>query len=114
MQSFKGDSQHKKCYHPISVIIQLISFRVDSGSVDLETPLELSPKSPLEALDDALNAVMPNLGTLNNVNQPTPTPPPRNKQNAKGEQNTLNTQPMSLAQSLICLYFRCDPKQCLC
>ena len=32
--------------------------RVDSGSVDLETPLELSPKSPLEVLDEALNSVM--------------------------------------------------------
>ena len=31
--------------------------RVDSGSVDLGTPLELSPKSPLEALDEALDAV---------------------------------------------------------
>jgi len=36
--------------------------RVDSGSVDLGTPLELSPKSPLEALDEALDAVMPSLG----------------------------------------------------
>eukprot|EP00092_Neocalanus_flemingeri_P001971 GFUD01002103.1.p1 GENE.GFUD01002103.1~~GFUD01002103.1.p1 ORF type:complete len:1505 (+),score=292.95 GFUD01002103.1:136-4515(+) len=56
--------------------------RVDSGSVDLETPLELSPKSPLEALDDALNAVMPNLGTLHNQQPsciPQPTPPPRHK-----------------------------------
>ena len=33
--------------------------RVDSGSVDLGTPLELSPKSPLEQLDEALDAVMP-------------------------------------------------------
>ena len=32
--------------------------RVDSGSVDLETPLELSPKSPLEVLDEALSSVM--------------------------------------------------------
>ena len=31
--------------------------RVDSGSVDLGTPSELSPKSPLEALDEALDAV---------------------------------------------------------
>ena len=30
---------------------------MDSGSVDLGTPLELSPKSPLEALDEALDAV---------------------------------------------------------
>ena len=55
---------------------------MDSGSVDLETPLELSPKSPLEALDDALNSVMPNLGTLNGLNQPRP--PPRNKANTRG------------------------------
>ena len=58
-------------------------FRVDSGSVDLETPLELSPKSPLEALDDALNVVMPNGGTMNCISQPTP--PPRNKQMSKGQ-----------------------------
>ena len=63
-------------------ILSLLSFRVDSGSVDLETPLELSPKSPLEALDDALNSVMPNLGTLNGLNQPRP--PPRNKANTRG------------------------------
>ena len=60
----------------------MLSFRVDSGSVDLETPLELSPKSPLEALDDALNSVMPNVGTLNGLNQPRP--PPRNKANTRG------------------------------
>lgn len=60
--------------------------RVDSGSVDLETPLELSPKSPLEALDEALNAVMPNLGTIHNQLPtciPQPTPPPRHKINPK-------------------------------
>ena len=73
-----------KSYNWNSFIINSIIFpcRVDSGSVDLETPLELSPKSPLEALDDALNAVMPNLGTLNSLNQPTP--PPRNKANTRG------------------------------
>ena len=33
--------------------------RVDSGSVDVGTPsLELSPKSPLEVLDEALSSVM--------------------------------------------------------
>ena len=32
--------------------------RVDSGSVDLGTPLEMSPKSPLEVLDEALSSVM--------------------------------------------------------
>ena len=48
----------------------------------METPLELSPKSPLEVLDDALNAVMPNLGALNSLEQPTP--PPRNKANTRG------------------------------
>ena len=42
--------------------------RVDSGSVDLETPLELSPKSPLEVLDEALTSVMRN---------PSPVAPPR-------------------------------------
>ena len=52
--------------------------RVDSGSVDLETPLELSPKSPLEALDDALNAVMPNHGSLMSIDR-QPVPPPRQK-----------------------------------
>jgi len=60
--------------------------RVDSGSVDLETPLELSPKSPLEALDEALNAVMPNSGTIHNQLPtciPQPTPPPRHKINPK-------------------------------
>ena len=38
--------------------------RVDSGSVDLETPLELSPKSPLEVLDEALSSVWWNLWHL--------------------------------------------------
>ena len=72
--------------------------------MDLETPLELSPKSPLEALDDALNAVMPNLGTLNSVDQqPTPTPPPRNKPSTRGE-----TQPRILSKLLICLSYRFD------
>ena len=47
--------------------------------------MELSPKSPLEALDEALNVVMPNMGTLNSLNQQTPTPPPRNKQLSKGK-----------------------------
>lgn len=40
----------------------------DSGSVDLETPsLEMSPKSPLEALDEALMAAS------------SPIAPPRTK-----------------------------------
>ena len=69
----------------MSEIHWITCFRVDSGSVDLETPLELSPKSPLEALDEALNVVMPNMGTLNSLNQQTPTPPPRNKQMSKGK-----------------------------
>ena len=43
--------------------------RVDSGSVDLETPVELSPKSPLEVLDDALTSAM--------RNPASPVAPPR-------------------------------------
>jgi hypothetical protein len=46
--------------------------RADSGSVDLETPLELSPKSPLEVLDEALDRVMPSTFSL-------PVAPPRGK-----------------------------------
>ena len=63
--------------------------RVDSGSMDLEMPsMEISPKSPLEALDDALNAVMPNNpGTL-----ATPTPPPRNKLNVRDSRNSLSSK----------------------
>ena len=41
----------------VSAYFLLQDSRVDSGSVDLGTPLELSPKSPLEALDEALDAV---------------------------------------------------------
>ena len=44
--------------------------RVDSGSVDLETPLELSPKSPLEVLDEALSSV---------ISSTSPIPPPRTR-----------------------------------
>ena len=62
--------------------------RVDSGSMDLEMPsMEISPKSPLEALDDALNAVMPNSGTI-----ATPTPPPRNKLNVRDSRNSLSSK----------------------
>ena len=43
--------------------------RVDSGSVDLETPIEMSPKSPLEVLDDALTSAM--------RNPASPVAPPR-------------------------------------
>ena len=60
------------------------SSQADSGSVDLETPLEQSPKSPkspleqspkspLEVLDEALDRVMPSTFSL-------PVAPPRGKQ----------------------------------
>ena len=63
-----------------------IIFRVDSGSVDLETPLELSPRSPLEVLDDALDILMPNLECSSK-----PTPPPRNKLLSKHEKDNCGT-----------------------
>ena len=47
--------------------------RVDSGSVDLETPLEMSPKSPLEVLDEALSSVMRTADS--------PVAPPRTRNN---------------------------------
>ena len=49
--------------------------RVDSGSVDLETPLELSPKSPLEVLDETLTSVM----RSTNSTTASPIPPPRTR-----------------------------------
>ena len=47
--------------------------RVDSGSVDLETPIELSPKSPLDVLDETLTSVMRTASTA------SPIPPPRTR-----------------------------------
>ena len=64
----------------------------DSGSMDLEMPsMEISPKSPLEALDDALNEVMPSVGSV-----VTPTPPPRNKINNR-DSRTLRETSLSRA-----------------
>ena len=48
---------HLYLYFVLFIYCLLQDSRVDSGSVDLGTPLELSPKSPLEALDEALDAV---------------------------------------------------------
>ena len=58
--------------------------RVDSGSVDMETPLSLSPKSPLANLDmnDELSA-----GCGNNKK---PIPPPRTRIPRKDSDNSVN------------------------
>ena len=81
-------------------------FRIDSLSVEFETPLDdpshfksnledmselKSPKSPLEALDDALDLVMPS------ARFSIPIPPPRNKQKS-GEK--LKCKKSSLLEKL--------------
>ena len=59
--------------------------RVDSGSVDLETPLELSPKSPLEVLDETLTSVM------RTASAASPIPPPRSRNNQMAAQAAAAT-----------------------
>ena len=59
--------------------------RVDSGSVDLETPLELSPKSPLEVLDETLTSVM------RTASSASPIPPPRSRNNQMAAQAAAAT-----------------------
>jgi hypothetical protein len=79
------------------------SSQADSGSVDLETPLEQSPKSPkspleqspkspLEVLDEALDRVMPSTFSL-------PVAPPRGKQ--KRGMTTVRTRDFPHAIALL-------------
>ena len=61
--------------------------RVDSGSVDLETPLELSPKSPLEVLDETLTSVMRTASAA-----ASPIPPPRSRNQTAAQAAAASTQ----------------------
>ena len=61
--------------------------RVDSGSVDLETPLELSPKSPLEVLDETLTSVMRTASAA-----ASPIPPPRSRNQMAAQAVAASTQ----------------------
>ena len=61
--------------------------RVDSGSVDLETPLELSPKSPLEVLDETLTSVMRTASAA-----ASPIPPPRSRNQTAAQASAASSQ----------------------
>ena len=62
--------------------------RVDSGSVDLETPLELSPKSPLEVLDETLTSVMRTASSA----AASPIPPPRSRNQTAAQASAASSQ----------------------
>ncbi|CAL4101039.1 unnamed protein product [Meganyctiphanes norvegica] len=78
--------------------------RVDSGSVDMETPQSLSPKSPLEAMLKSLTQSTSNLtGMSNRIEDPCdsprkPVPQPRTKHLKKG--NNLSGYTSKSADSL--------------
>ncbi len=60
--------------------------RVDSGSVDMETPLSLSPKSPVAGLNDDQGCSPHSSGSIGKK----PIPPPRTRIPRKDSDNSVN------------------------